>query len=94
MSLPLISSKELCAALTRLGFVSAHGDSATSGSHDVWVSDDGRACTVTLGKNPVARGTLRSILRQASLSEDDLRLALGGKHARSVKNEPPQPPGP
>lgn len=83
MPLALVSSEALCAGLRRLDLGAKH---PSSSSHQVWIWDsDGKTCTVVLGKNPVSRGVLRTILRQAGLSEDELRIALGGTHARSVK---------
>ncbi|MEX0785910.1 MAG: hypothetical protein WD939_04680 [Dehalococcoidia bacterium] len=39
---------------------------------------------VPLDKNPVRRGTLKTILAGLKISDDDFLLALGGKHRRAV----------
>lgn len=76
MGLPLISSRELEAALRRAGFTLHSG----VGSHAVmkkprpggglWV------VTIVQGKKEIPRPTLKSILTQAGLSEAQFRALL------------------
>jgi len=69
-SLPLVSGAEAAAALQRVGFRPA----SQKGSHLKLRHADGRVVIVPL-HHELARGTLRSILRQARLTpEEFLRL--------------------
>lgn len=71
--LPRITCNELARALERGGFVRRGG-----GRHVTFENPDtGRYCQVPMhGKAMVKLGTLRHILQQAGLSEDDLRRLL------------------
>jgi predicted RNA binding protein YcfA (HicA-like mRNA interferase family) len=75
--LPLLSSREVTAALTRLGFEPAHGD-----NHQTWevvdkTTDVTLAVTVVpLGKKEIPRPTLKSILALGGINLDDFLNAL------------------
>lgn len=71
MRLP--SSKKLITALIKDGF-QPRGKSKR-GSHQVFrkeLPDGARNVVVPLGKKEIPRGTLRSIIRQAALTEEQL----------------------
>lgn len=63
------TARELLAKLKRVGFVVKR----QSGSHVILRHDDGRQTYVAMHPGDIPRGTLRAILRQSELSEDDLR---------------------
>jgi len=72
-SLPLVSSKEVIAALKRAGFKEAK---RTRGSHCKMVlegpSGKKEAVTVVvLGKNPIPRGTLDRIIHMAKMTPEE-----------------------
>lgn len=73
----LCSSLDVINALKRAGFVPAR---RATGTHQVYVREnaDGTksVTTVVLGKKEVTRGTLRNILRQASISIEEFRALL------------------
>jgi predicted RNA binding protein YcfA (HicA-like mRNA interferase family) len=69
--LPIVSGDEACRALSRAGFVRR----SQKGSHVKMRHTDGRSAVVPL-HGELALGTLRSILKQASLSEDEFRALL------------------
>lgn len=69
--LPLLSSNQIIKALKRAGFISAR---KASGTHQALIKDLGYRkliCIVVLGKKEVPIGTLKSILRQAEMSEEE-----------------------
>lgn len=68
--LPQISSDRLLKALERLGFTRRAG----KGSHTV-MRRGGVVCVVP-HRNPVPRGTLANVLRQAEITVDQLNDAL------------------
>jgi len=70
---PVVSGSDVCRALTRGGFVRK----SQKGSHVKMRHADGRTAIVP-DHDEVAPGTLRSILRQAGLSLDQLIALLGG----------------
>jgi predicted RNA binding protein YcfA (HicA-like mRNA interferase family) len=70
--LPVLSGREVVATLERAGFTRA----GQRGSHVKLRNAKGRVVIVPLHRE-VARGTLRSILRQADLSADEFRELLG-----------------
>jgi predicted RNA binding protein YcfA (HicA-like mRNA interferase family) len=82
--LPLVSSEQVLAALERLGcyYPRLHDGSHRAVCRDVL----GRTLTqvVPLNKNPVRRGTLKTILEGLAISEDAFMIALGGKHRRAA----------
>lgn len=63
------SAPDLIRRLERPGFVRVR----QSGSHVVLRRLDGRMTYVAMHRGDVPVGTLRSILRQAKLTEDELR---------------------
>ena len=71
--LPVVTGASVVKALQAAGFVLT----STRGSHHRLKHPDGRATTVPVhsGKD-VPKGTLRSVLRDAGLSADDLRRLL------------------
>ncbi len=62
-------ARELLAKLQRAGFVIKR----QSGSHVVLRHPDGRQTYVSMHPGDIPGGTLRAIVRQSGLSEDDLR---------------------
>jgi predicted RNA binding protein YcfA (HicA-like mRNA interferase family) len=72
--LPAVTGAHLVKALQAAGFELT----SIRGSHHRLKHPDGRATTVPVhaGKD-VPKGTLRSVLRDASLSAEDLRRLLG-----------------
>lgn len=76
-ALPLTSSSKVVAALRRLGF---YDGPENSGSHmTMWRPrpDGGKdVTTVVLGASQIPRGTLKSILRLAKVSQGDFVAAL------------------
>ncbi len=72
-SLPAVSGARLIKALQDAGFIVTR----TRGSHHRLKHPDGRATTVPVhGGADLPKGTLRSILRDAGLSTEDLRRLL------------------
>jgi predicted RNA binding protein YcfA (HicA-like mRNA interferase family) len=66
---PQVSSREVIRLLERHGFTLDR----QSGSHAVYRHRDGRWTTVPIhGKRDIGRGLLRRILKDASLTLDDL----------------------
>ena len=69
---PLVSSKQACAALERIGF---HPRGDAKGSHQAYVRDRGDGghdvIIVPLGKGEIARWTLKSMLRTGHLSIEE-----------------------
>ncbi len=63
------SAADLVRRLERLGFVRVR----QSGSHLVLRHPDGRMTYVAMHRGDVPNGTLRAILRQAKLTEEELR---------------------
>lgn len=66
--IPQVKPKEVVKALQRLGF----GWGRTDGSHARLSHPDGRKTTVSLHNEPLPKGTLKSILRQAGISVEEL----------------------
>ena len=69
--LPVVSGDEACRALVRAGF----SRRSQKGSHVKMKHPDGRNAVVPLHRE-LAQGTLRSILKQAHLSDDEFRALL------------------
>lgn len=69
--LPVVSGRQAIRALQTLGFEEV----SQRGSHVKLRNDTGRTAIVPL-HNELARGTLRSILRQAAVTVQDFRGAL------------------
>lgn len=72
-ALPLLAGATVVQALQRAGFESV----STRGSHHKLRRADGRTVIVPLHRE-LARGTLRSILRQADLTADAFLALLDG----------------
>jgi predicted RNA binding protein YcfA (HicA-like mRNA interferase family) len=74
---PLCSSRQIINALSRAGFLPAR---SATGDHQAFVrvNEDGTKdiCIVVLGQRQVARYTLRNILKQARISEEEFRFYL------------------
>ncbi|HYN02761.1 MAG TPA: type II toxin-antitoxin system HicA family toxin [Vicinamibacteria bacterium] len=70
-SLPVVSGDEVCRALSRAGFLRR----SQRGSHVKMKHADGRNAVVPLHRE-LALGTLRSVLKQAGLSDDEFRALL------------------
>ena len=69
--LPVVSGRQTVKALQKLGFAEV----SQRGSHLKLRSESGRTVIVPL-HDELARGTLRSILRQAGITIDELRESL------------------
>ena len=70
-SLPVVSGEEVCRALVGAGFVRR----SQKGSHVKMKHPDGRNAVVPL-HHELALGTLRSILKQAGLRDEELKALL------------------
>lgn len=72
MKLPAdVHGTEAVKALRRLGFATDH----QTGSHHIMRGSDGRVVVVPMHR-PIARGTLRNVLRQAGVSVEDFAAEL------------------
>lgn len=67
----MVSGRQTIAALEKLGF----GQVSQRGSHVKLRNDEGRTAIVP-AHDELARGTLRSVLRQANVSIEDFTSAL------------------
>ncbi|MGD9853664.1 MAG: type II toxin-antitoxin system HicA family toxin [Planctomycetaceae bacterium] len=67
--LPLLSSREVCTALEKVGFQMVPGRG--KGSHVFLHRADPPAGITVPQTNEVKRGTLRAVIRQAGLSVDE-----------------------
>jgi len=67
--LPLLSNREVCAALAKAGFQRVPGRG--KGSHVFLFRADPPTGITVPNSNEVKRGTLRAIIRQAGLSVDE-----------------------
>jgi predicted RNA binding protein YcfA (HicA-like mRNA interferase family) len=71
--LPAVSGREVIRALERAGFVQV----GAKGSHCKLFHDERHLTVIVpLHRRQLPRGTLASILRQAGMAADDLRLLL------------------
>jgi predicted RNA binding protein YcfA (HicA-like mRNA interferase family) len=66
-SLPIISGKQCVNALTKIGFIV----NSQKGSHIILVRKNPKSRISVPNHKELDRGTLRAIIRQASLSVDD-----------------------
>lgn len=73
VGLPLVSSRVVVNALVRAGYV----ERTTKSSHHVMVREDPSRTITVPERREVPRGTLRSILNQAGLSEERFRELAG-----------------
>ena len=71
-SLPIISGRELVAALNKIGFT----EKRQTGSHIILRRDFPFSQTVVPDHKALDRGTLRAILRQADISTAELERLL------------------
>lgn len=69
--LPVVSGRQTVAALKRLGFAEV----SQRGSHVKLRNEEGRTAIVPL-HDELARGTLRSVLRQADVSIEEFTAQL------------------
>ncbi len=67
-----VKSKQLISILERLGFVVV----GKRGSHVRFSHSDGRWTQVAVHPKPIPTGTLRTILRQAGISVEELKELL------------------
>jgi len=70
--LPRVTARDVEQALLKAGFTFSH----SRGSHRSYTRAGHRVIVPFHGSNVIPPGTLRSILRQASLSADELRELL------------------
>jgi len=68
--MPLVSGEQTVAALKRLGFVFLR----QRGSHVILRRGD-RGCVVPMHRE-ISRGTLRGVLKQAGVNEEEFRTVL------------------
>jgi len=68
--LPLVSGEEACRALQRMGFILLR----QRGSHAILRRGD-RGCVVPMHRE-ISPGTLRGVLKQAGVTEEEFRGAL------------------
>ncbi|MEK7170830.1 MAG: type II toxin-antitoxin system HicA family toxin [Patescibacteria group bacterium] len=69
MGLGQIKPLQLSKFFQRMGFVI----SRQSGSHQRLKHSDGRGITIAIHNQPIAPGTLRAILRQAEMTQDQFQ---------------------
>ena len=73
--LPVVSGKEIVKALSKIGFEHVR----THGSHMILTKHDDKKGKITVpvpNHKELARGTLKSIMRQVGISLDDLEKLL------------------
>lgn len=71
--LPVISSKQLCKALNKIGYLVDH----QTGSHIILRNVNPPYRRLTIPEHgEIAKGTLRAIIRQAGLTVDILKALL------------------
>lgn len=63
-----LKAEKIVRALIKLGFTK----SRSVGSHLRLVHSDGRKVTIAIHNKPIPKGTLKSILRQAEISYEEL----------------------
>ena len=63
-----LKAQKVVKALSKLGFTK----SRSVGSHLRLVHPDGRKVTIAIHNKPIPKGTLKSILRQAEISYEEL----------------------
>ncbi len=66
--LPVIKPREVIKILKKRGFVLVRSD----GSHQRYHHSDGRKVTIAFHTRPLKKGTLKSILRQAELTVEEI----------------------
>jgi len=66
--LPQVKPQAVIKSLEKLGFKQTR----ISGSHARLAHPDGRKATIPIHNQPLPKGTLKSILRQAQISLEDL----------------------
>jgi predicted RNA binding protein YcfA (HicA-like mRNA interferase family) len=64
--------KEVARKLRVLGFAF---DRQARGSHEIWRHADGRRATLVRHARPIAEGTLRAILREATVNVEEFLQA-------------------
>lgn len=65
--LPVVRPKDLLKVLRKAGFQVAR----QAGSHARLVHPDGRSTSIAIHQRPLAKGTLRAIIRDIKLSKDE-----------------------
>lgn len=70
--LPIISPKQMARVAERLGFVLDH----QRGSHAFYIHPDGRITTIALHAKDLPRGTMKKIMRDMRIDEEELRKLL------------------
>ncbi|MBI5191494.1 MAG: type II toxin-antitoxin system HicA family toxin [Nitrospirae bacterium] len=70
--LPVVSSREVIAALMKAGFIDA--PKRGKGSHRAFCKDDGGRVRLVIvpERKEIPKGTILSILEQAGLTKDDI----------------------
>jgi predicted RNA binding protein YcfA (HicA-like mRNA interferase family) len=72
MKLPLLSGKEICKALAKIGYLKVR----QRGSHIRLKCPGRKSATVLIIYKEVSRGLLRKILRDAEISEEEFLKLL------------------
>jgi len=70
--LPQVKPKKMLKLLLKLGFTIKH----KRGSHVFLAHPDGQRTQVSIHNKPLAKGTLRAIIRQAKLDKKQLKKLL------------------
>ncbi|MBN2329056.1 MAG: type II toxin-antitoxin system HicA family toxin [Candidatus Omnitrophica bacterium] len=70
--LPTITPQKMAKVLEKMGFTAAH----QTGSHSFYQHPDGRTTTVAIHSKDLPRGTMKKILRDIRLSEDEFQKLL------------------
>jgi predicted RNA binding protein YcfA (HicA-like mRNA interferase family) len=81
---PQMSGVEVVNALEQLGFEKAK---SRSGSHQVMRHPDGRTTTVPVHRSDIVPNTLRSIMKQAGVTADELKNPRKARRAQEAAAE-------
>ena len=81
---PQMSGIEVVNALEQLGFEKAKSG---SGSHQVMRHPDGRTTTVPVHRTDIVPNTLRSIMKQAGVTADELKNPRKARRAQEAAAE-------
>ena len=70
--LPAITLKQMVRVVERIGFVFDH----QRGSHAYYVHPDGRITTIAMHTKDLPRGTMKKIMRDIGINENEFRELL------------------
>jgi predicted RNA binding protein YcfA (HicA-like mRNA interferase family) len=70
--LPTLRPREVIGALKKIGFA----ERRQSGSHLILVHPDGRRVVIPIHANDLPRETMHAIIKQAGLTEEEIRALI------------------